>query len=103
MEIKKEVKSYRVDYICDKCKVGKMVPSGMCLTSYPAQYPHFCDDRMCGASKNFYETYPVMKYEEVEVKLREPVKFSDLDEETRKMIEEMYKVHKYNENRRYDV
>ena len=57
MEIRKEVKEYEVDMTCDKCKKGVMRPTGIVLTSYPAQYEHVCTN--CGEKELYEVTYPV--------------------------------------------
>jgi len=64
-ESKREVKTYNVDYICDECGKGKMKLEGSCLTSFPTQYPHICDN--CGASMTFTKTYyPHVIYEKID-------------------------------------
>jgi len=40
---------------------GEYKPTGVCLTSYPAQYPHTCDK--CGKGATFAESYPLIRYE----------------------------------------
>lgn len=63
-EKRTEVKTYVVRYICDDCGEGEMVPTGLCLSIWPAQYPHKCNK--CGASETFIgSTYPRTVYEEV--------------------------------------
>lgn len=62
MEQKTEVKVYKVDYICDECKVGKMKWRGITLTSYPPQYPHTCEK--CGATQNLLYNYPHTEHRE---------------------------------------
>lgn len=53
-EIRKEVRTYRVDYACDVC--GEIMEyGGICLTSYPPQYPHGCKN---GHNKTFPRIYP---------------------------------------------
>lgn len=67
MEFKEEVKTIQVDYTCDKCGVGKMRPSGNVLMTYPAQYPHFCNNpEKCDGVNTFAGiTYPYTTYEKV--------------------------------------
>lgn len=60
MESRTEVKVVEIDYNCPQCTVGKMRPTGIVLTSYPAQYPHKCNE--CGYNENFYKTYPFVEY-----------------------------------------
>lgn len=63
-EKRTEVKTYVVRYICDDCGEGEMVPTGQCLTSWPAKYPHKCSK--CGASATFTgSSYPRTVYKEV--------------------------------------
>lgn len=61
-EKRTEVKTIRVRAICN-CG-GEFKPTGMCLTSYPPQYPHKCDN--CGKVKTFEKSYPTVEYVEVE-------------------------------------
>lgn len=58
MEIKEEVKTYRVKLMCDtKDCTGEMLPDGRCLMSNPPQYPHVCN--VCGNTDNvFGKKYP---------------------------------------------
>ena len=62
MEVKKEVKTIKVDYECPKCKNGHLRNDGMVLTSFPAQYPHRCDNRNCDYGETFHVRYPYMEY-----------------------------------------
>lgn len=64
MEVKKEVKVFHVEYACDACGEGKLKPTNMALSTYPAQYPHKCDK--CGIGQTFFHRYPRTVYEEVE-------------------------------------
>jgi len=54
IEVEQLVKTYRVDAQCD-CG-GKMVYGGICLTSFPPQYPHKCET--CGNVENLDHSYP---------------------------------------------
>lgn len=59
MEEKKEVKTFKVDYKCPKCKRGYLRHNGLVLTSYPAQYPHNCNNKDCDYDETFLDkTYP---------------------------------------------
>jgi hypothetical protein len=49
-----------VRYVCDKCGVGVMTPTGTMLCSYPPQWPHKCDH--CGIIENMQEKYPTVRY-----------------------------------------
>ncbi len=45
-----------IDYICDKCKAGKVKHNGIMLTSMPPKYPHQCP--YCGTILNLDHIYP---------------------------------------------
>ena len=60
MEDKKEVRTYLVDYTCDKCDVGKFRPKQM-LMSDPPQWVHECTT--CEEQKTFNLKYPYTDYE----------------------------------------
>lgn len=45
-----------VDYVCDACGNGHMLPSGMMLLSDPPEWPHKCIN--CGETKTFNTKYP---------------------------------------------
>lgn len=60
-EIEKEVKQVLVEYFCDLCHTGKMKPTGVALLTYPAQYPHVCDNPECEERDRFGKTYPYLK------------------------------------------
>lgn len=62
-EVKKEVKNYKVNYVCDSCCAGLMKPTGLSLTSYPEQYEHYCKN--CGDKQSFLDRYPKTITEEV--------------------------------------
>lgn len=53
MEVKNEVKTVRVDYLCPKCEKGFLRPTGQVQTAYPPQYPHKCNNPDC----DYYETF----------------------------------------------
>jgi len=53
--IAKKVETFQRILFCDDCG-GEMKPTGTCLTSNPAQYPHECDG--CGTVLNKWSTYP---------------------------------------------
>jgi hypothetical protein len=62
MELKQEVKSYKIEYTCDECKAGTMKFTGLTLTSNPPQYEHQCTN--CGVIIHFRGiTYPRIVYE----------------------------------------
>jgi len=62
-EVKREVKTHRIYYICDKCKKGRMEPTDdMLFLVYPPLYPHVCS--YCGEKKEFWKKYPMIVYED---------------------------------------
>ena len=60
-EIRKEVRTFLVHLKCN-CG-GKMLATGMCLTSDPPQYPHECVE--CDLIVNKDTTYPCIQHEEI--------------------------------------
>ena len=69
MEKETEVKSYKVIMICDRCKQGEMVPTGMMLTSFPGMYDHKCN--CCGYRATYKVQYPTIVYKEKSRKPKE--------------------------------
>lgn len=61
MEQKTECKVFIIEFLCPQCKTGKLVHSGMILTSMPPQYPHNCPN--CNYNETFLEIYPKLTYE----------------------------------------
>ena len=61
-EVKRELKTYRVYYICDYCKKGKVVFKGL-LTGDGTKYVHKCS--YCTKQFEFSTIYPHLDYEEV--------------------------------------
>ena len=52
---KRKVKAmYITEAICDKCG-GRLVSTGICLTTYPAQYPYQCENPECDGHATFWE------------------------------------------------
>lgn len=58
----REVKTYKVIARCE-CG-GQMKPTGVVLSTYPAQYPHVCD--RCGQTETYFKEYPTYVYGYVE-------------------------------------
>jgi hypothetical protein len=59
-----EVRTVGIDYICDECLEGKMLPTGgSMLLSDPPQFAHQCDNINCCAKANFTERYPTFRVE----------------------------------------
>ncbi len=63
MEIRKELKTFQVDYKCPKCENGYLRSNGIVLTSDPPQYPHICNNEKCDHSETFKKIYPYIDYE----------------------------------------
>lgn len=58
MEKEKEVKAYKVNYLCDYC--GKEVEfTGFTAMSYPPQYEHKCK---CGEKYYLKKRYPSIEF-----------------------------------------
>jgi len=64
-EIKTEVKVYKIDYVCDECKDGFLLPTGVMLPTCPAQYPHKCSNSLCNRQITFRNQYPRIVYDDV--------------------------------------
>jgi hypothetical protein len=60
MEVRREVKTYIIEYECPECKEGNLYPTGRVLLSSPPQYPHKCNK--CG----YKETFRGIKYPKTE-------------------------------------
>ena len=58
-EIKREVKTYKITYGCDECKIGEFEPTGL---SNSAGYSHRCN--VCFKDKMLKDVYPKIVYEE---------------------------------------
>ena len=66
MEKEIEVKTFKVNYICDECKYGGiMQPSGNALLTDPMLYPHKCNN--CGFKRNFKCIYPKVIIRNVQI------------------------------------
>lgn len=62
-ERRREVRTILIKLICEKCEC-EILPTGECLTSYPAQYLHKCTG--CGLTTHIAgKTYPYLDYEEI--------------------------------------
>lgn len=61
-KIETGVTTFKIEYICDHCKKGHMVPTGKILPSYPPKYEHKCDNTNCNAIENFNITYPTIEF-----------------------------------------
>ncbi len=45
---------YITEAICDKCG-SKLLPTNVCLTTYPPQYPYACENKNCDGYQVFWE------------------------------------------------
>ena len=64
-EIRSEVKEVLIDYLCPKCNIGHLRPTGTVLTSCPPQFPHKCNN--CDYMETFtVKQYPYIDYEEID-------------------------------------
>ena len=59
-EVKFNVKTSGVKYICEKCKNGVMMPTGMKTTEEPPKFQHKCS--ACGDLQLLDRTYPAIEY-----------------------------------------
>ena len=59
--VRKEVKSFQVQYVCDSCNEGYMEPKGPMLMTHPPLYPHRC--RNCDVTMNLKHAYPIVEME----------------------------------------
>ncbi len=61
--IEREATAIEVSMKCPACSIGEMeIISGMVLGSYPAQYPHKCNN--CEYSQHYSGVqYPYIKYQ----------------------------------------
>ena len=64
-EVKTEVRTFNVEYVCDSCNQANMRSTGIVLTSNPPWYPHKCPN--CGACQDFRTSYPKFVTEKVKV------------------------------------
>lgn len=61
-ERKEELKTYRIDYVCNNCGKDYMKPTGPALLTRPPKFKHVC--LTCGHVEIFNEKYPKIVYEE---------------------------------------
>lgn len=64
-EIKVEIKSYRVSYLCEKCTYGDLVFTGLVQLTDPPFYEHLCNH--CGNHEAFLKKYPAIVYSNEEL------------------------------------
>jgi hypothetical protein len=56
-----EVRTFGVDYICDKCERGVMNQTGKMFFVDPPLFVHKCSN--CGDETGFTEQYPTVRFE----------------------------------------
>ena len=67
METRKDVKTVQVDYKCPKCNNGYLRPTGIVYSTYPAQFPHRCNNKNCDYGETFTDKqYPYMDFVDVD-------------------------------------
>jgi hypothetical protein len=59
-EVKKPVQTFYIEYLCDACGIGNMMPTGVSNPVYPPLYVHKCTH--CNNVVSFTKTYPTVKY-----------------------------------------
>jgi len=65
-EQKFELKVVGVDYVCDRCNKGHMLPnSNSMLMSDPPKFQHACNNPDCKNVQWFTERYPTVRHERV--------------------------------------
>lgn len=62
MEEKKEVKTFIINYKCDKCATGNLKSTGVALMCNPPKYYHYCN--LCHNKKTLKNKYPIITHEE---------------------------------------
>ena len=63
IEVKVEVKAFRVTALCGKCGLGNLEFNGASQAKIPALYHHTCV--RCGHLEWLQTRYPTIQYEEV--------------------------------------
>ena len=85
METRTEVKTYRIDKVCDVCGDGNMELSSMhgTLLTHPPKHPHKCNE--CGNIDTYTKIYPCIEYGEVDIDPEYEAFGNDGEEYTSKM------------------
>lgn len=60
----KKVESYAEIFICDKCKIREMQPTGENIWTDPPLFKHKCCS--CGEEQHLNEKHPAIKYRIIE-------------------------------------
>ena len=61
-EVRTEVKTFVVDYKCEKCG-HEMKQEDIVYATYPPRYPHICHN--CGHRETLDRAYPYVDYKEL--------------------------------------
>ena len=56
-----EVKTVGVEYVCERCSDGLMLPTGIYLPTDPPRWRHKCD--ACGCEDDLLQKYPTVRWE----------------------------------------
>jgi len=62
-ETRKDVKQVQVDYLCPKCNIGHLRPTGTVFPTNPPQFAHKCNN--CDYMETFLKQYPYIDYVEI--------------------------------------
>lgn len=62
-EIKVQVRTYNVEFLCESCSKAALQKTGLVLTSMPAKIEYRCPN--CGIKTYLTESYPKLVTEEV--------------------------------------
>ncbi len=65
IEVKVEVKAYRVTALCSECGEGNMEFNGKTMAKIPASYHHTCANPKCNYQEWLQDRYPTICHEEV--------------------------------------
>lgn len=56
-----EVRPLGVEYVCDSCNTGVMIPTGLSQLTSPQRWEHRCAH--CGVVQTLFQTYPTIRWE----------------------------------------
>lgn len=57
------VRTHCVEYVCDKCNKGNMMPTGRATMTHPQRFEHSCQS--CQHVEFLQQPYPAIKYEKL--------------------------------------
>ena len=66
MEVKFKVETIGRKYLCDKCKKGDMMATGLGTEKEPKRYQHICNN--CGEEILLDKQYPGVEWKEIKEK-----------------------------------